>query len=83
MNWVHVSAGKADPTACVISDQVRFTVLTSTLVRLEYSAERQFEDRPSLFGYHRRLPVPDYTCCRQDGWLTIETAAGFSAETLP
>lgn len=65
--------GQADAAAVVESGQVRFTVLTPTLLRLEYAADGQFEDRPSLFAVQRRLPVPEYQHRRRDGWLEIAT----------
>jgi hypothetical protein len=37
----------ANPAAVVIAKNVRFTVLTDRLIRLEYSKDDRFEDRPS------------------------------------
>ena len=53
--------------------QVRFTILTSRLIRMEYSPEDCFEDRPSQAFWYRRQPVPLFHY-RQDGQeLEIET----------
>ena len=38
---------RADPAAIVIGPEVRFTVLTSRLIRMEYSRDNTFEDRAS------------------------------------
>ena len=48
----------ANAQAIVTGPNVRFTVLTPQLIRLEYSATNQFEDRPTLTFWHRQLPVP-------------------------
>ena len=50
----------ADPRAIVRVSCARFTVLTSRLIRMEYSQEDAFEDRPSQVFWHRQQPVPDY-----------------------
>jgi alpha-glucosidase len=63
----------ADPRATVVSGRARFTVLTPQLVRMEWSADGAFEDRPSLVFINRRLPVPAYKVSRTGGWLTIDT----------
>jgi alpha-glucosidase len=57
---------RADPAAIVTVGQARFTVLTPRLVRLEWAADRRFEDRPSIVFVNRRLPVPPFTT-RRDG----------------
>jgi hypothetical protein len=63
----------ADPKAVVLSGQARFTVLTDRMVRLEWEANRRFEDRPSLVFLNRRLPVPHFTSSTRGGWLSIAT----------
>ncbi|HEX2909975.1 MAG TPA: TIM-barrel domain-containing protein [Chloroflexia bacterium] len=68
----------ANPRSVVISEQARFTVLTARLLRLEWSATSQFEDRPSFAFPTRFTPdeeVPDYTTSQNDGWLVIDTGA--------
>lgn len=51
----------ADPRAVVRGETYRITVLTDGLLRLEYAADGQFEDRASAFALHRELPVPAFT----------------------
>lgn len=63
----------ADPRAIVISGQARFTVLTSQLIRLEWSEERKFEDHASLVFINRRLPVPSFQTRTEGAWLVIQT----------
>jgi alpha-glucosidase (family GH31 glycosyl hydrolase) len=50
-----------DPAAVVRGPGVRFTVLTSRLIRMEHSLTEQFEDHPSQAFWYRRQPVPPYT----------------------
>jgi alpha-glucosidase (family GH31 glycosyl hydrolase)/putative sterol carrier protein len=47
--------------------RARFTVLTSRLLRLEYSPTGEFEDRPSQAFWFRRQPVPEYHCVVENG----------------
>ena len=39
----------------------RFTLLTPQLIRMEYSADKKFEDRASLAFINRDLPTPRFT----------------------
>ena len=64
----------ADPAAVVVSGNARFTVLTSKMIRIEYSSTKQFEDRATFAIVNRRLPVPSYTTEEIDGYLFIRTA---------
>ncbi|MCK5683286.1 DUF5110 domain-containing protein [bacterium] len=63
----------ADEKALVFSDQVRFTVLTSGLIRMEWSKDNNFEDKGSLAFINRHLPVPHYEKSISDSWLMIKT----------
>ncbi len=63
----------ADPRAVIQAGKARFTLLTSRLVRIEYSPQGTFEDRPSQVFWYRRQPVPEFTAREEDGVLVIET----------
>jgi hypothetical protein len=63
----------ADPLAVVTLPDVRFSVLTARLLRLEYSPSGQFEDHPSQVFWRRRLPVPSFTVSRAGSGLEIQT----------
>ncbi len=68
----------ADPKAVVTIGYARFTVLTPQLIRIECSANDEFEDHASLVFINRRLPVPKFTkSVSTDGTdtLTIRTDA--------
>ena len=85
-------APSAQEDAIIIGPNIRFTVLTSRLLRLEYSPTASFEDRPSQVFWYRQQPVPDYSMRREDHLVEIETdhlllsykpsEAGFSSESL-
>ncbi|MFM8320723.1 MAG: TIM-barrel domain-containing protein [Chloroflexota bacterium] len=62
-----------DPAAVVTVAQARFTILTSRLLRLEFSPSGVFEDHPSQAFWYRRLPAPAYTLRKVDGKIEIET----------
>ena len=63
----------ADPAAVVTGPEVRFTVLTSRLIRMEYSRGERFEDRASQAFWHRRQPVPPFEVTRAHGEIEIDT----------
>ena len=64
----------ADSKAVVVSGNARFTVLESRLVRMEWAADGQFEDRATLGVVNRKLPVPAYTIRKSGKKLTIKTS---------
>jgi alpha-glucosidase (family GH31 glycosyl hydrolase) len=63
----------ASPEAIVTAGNVRFTVLTSRLIRLEYSKDGQFEDKPSQVFWYRRQPVPVFQKSISTKSIDIET----------
>ena len=63
----------AQPAAVVVAGDVRFTVLTSRLIRLEHSKGGRFEDRPSQVFWHRDLPAPEARVTVTDATAEIET----------
>src|SRR5213082_824517 len=63
----------ADRRAVVQGSDNRITVLTDGLLRLEFSAAGNFEDRASAFAINRELPVPDFQVIEDDASLEILT----------
>ena len=63
----------ADPDAVVQSGNMRFTVLTPQMIRIQYSSKKVFEDRATFAVVNRRLPVPAFTTSEEDGYLYIKT----------
>ena len=63
----------ANPEAIVIAKNIRFTVLTDRLIRLEFSKSNCFEDRPSQTFWHRDQSVPAFTKIVTKNCVEIET----------
>lgn len=56
-------------------DKYRFTVLAPGIIRIEWSPDSIFEDRPSSFAIHRStVSIPDYTVKDTDFGLEISTS---------
>lgn len=66
---------KADAKAVVTSGNARFTVLTPQIIRMEWSADGQFEDRATLTFVNRATPVPEFKVRESKSKLTITTPA--------
>lgn len=66
---------KADAKAVVTAGNARFTVLTPQLIRMEWSADGQFEDRATLTFVNRRTPLPEFKVRESKSKLTITTPA--------
>ena len=73
VSWAQGYNPVADERAIVTSGNMRFTVLTPEMIRIEYSEDKQFEDRASFVVVNRNLPVPRYTSEERDGFLYITT----------
>jgi hypothetical protein len=80
-----------EPEAVVTAPRARFTILTSRLIRMEYSRTESFEDRPSQAFLFRKQPVPEYRTRRSEEKVEIFTkhlklvyipGREFSSETL-
>ncbi len=65
----------ASPSAIVGGNTFRLTVLTPSLLRLEYSADGMFEDRASQSVFYRDFEDVPFTLTRSEGVLKVETAA--------
>lgn len=63
----------ADKNAVLTFGDVRFTVLTPALLRLEHSPQRDFRDQASLVVVNRHLPVPKFSHGVKDNTLTLTT----------
>ena len=62
-----------NPGAIVRAPNVRFTVLTDRIIRIEYSKENSFEDRPSQVFWYREQPRPRFKKRITDKLVEIET----------
>lgn len=64
---------EAPSEAIVTEGEVRFTILTDQLIRMEWDDDRSFEDRASLVFINRNTEVPDYQVDRKGEILEIDT----------
>jgi hypothetical protein len=63
----------ANSAAVVGAPGIRFSVLTSQLIRMEYSPADRFEDRPTQVFWYRDQPVPPFEVQRTPDRLIITT----------
>lgn len=64
---------KADDKYVVKGEKYRFTILTSRMLRMEYSESGVFEDRATRLAFNRAFDTPDYEVYHEDGLLHIVT----------
>ena len=57
----------------VSGDKYRFTVLSPRVIRLEYSEDGVFLDKPTQLILHRNLPRPDFKVADNAHFLEIST----------
>lgn len=65
--------GKACPGNVVMGEKYRFTLLTTRLIRIEYSEDGIFEDRATQSFFYRDFDQNAHSVKRGEGILTIET----------
>lgn len=64
---------EANEKSIITCKDVRFTLLTPELIRLEWSENGQFENRASLVFVNRNLPEVSFSVIEKSGWLIIKT----------
>ena len=64
--------------AVIAGDHYRITMLTTALIRFEYSEDGQFEDRATQMVCNRDFPVPEFKV--SDGG---EESVSYTHLTLP
>ena len=67
----------ANPAAVVEEGDVRFTVLTPRVIRMEWDSLHRFTDERSFIVINRNLPVPEFKKIIRGGKLTIRTRLVF------
>ena len=82
----------ANQAAVVTAPNVRFTVLTDRIIRIEYNKDNIFEDRPSQVFWYRDQSVPVFSKRITKRVIEIETdylhlvykigGAGFTSDNL-
>lgn len=79
MNTISKQIGYDYVKAKALSDNIisgpkyRFTVLTESLVRMEYNEDGIFEDRPTLFAQNRLFSKPEFNFKEDTLKLVIQT----------
>ena len=68
----------ADPASVVSCGRARFSVLSPSLLRLEFSASRVFSDAATLQVVNRRFPVPAFTVARPNATACVISTAALS-----
>ena len=68
---IDYSKAKSNEKAILKGKNYRITILTERLVRLEYSEDGIFEDRPTKMVLHRDFPVPLFTIRQDFNFLEI------------
>lgn len=65
----------ARPESILKGEKYRITVLTESLLRLEYKEDGVFEDRATQMVFNREFPVPDFKISETEEELKIFTSA--------
>ncbi|MDD4922660.1 MAG: glycoside hydrolase family 31 protein, partial [Bacteroidales bacterium] len=63
----------SDKAVVKVGNDVRFTVLTDGIIRMEWDSTGQFTDDPSFVVVNRKLPTPKFKVKKDTEWLTITT----------
>lgn len=58
----------------VLFENVRFTVITESLIRCEYSKSKSFLDNDTLFAVNRKYNGCEYTACETENTVTVTTS---------
>ena len=67
----HPSALEAN---MVTGEKYRITILTESLIRLEYSEDGAFEDRATQMAFHRNFPKAEYKLLSGEDGIEIHTS---------
>lgn len=68
------NAAKANEKNIVQGKNFRFTILTERLIRMEYSEEGLFEDRPTELVWFRNMPRVEFQIKEDNKFLEISTS---------
>lgn len=64
----------ARPKSCVVFGNARFTVLTSSLLRMEYGEGGRFRDEATQVVINRDFETPSFTVTEKNGGIEIRTS---------
>ena len=63
----------SDKESYIIGNKYRFTILTPRMIRLEYSINGVFEDRPTSLVINRSFPKVPYSITESNTLIQIDT----------
>ena len=75
VSTIMASSGGAAPSGIETIGNVRFTLITPGLVRIEQAANRGFIDEPSMFAVNRAARFKGYKASVKDGATIIDTGS--------
>lgn len=64
---------KADPSAMILCGNARFTVLTPSMLRLEWNKNAEFNNQATMVFINRKMPVPLFSKKESNDSLVITT----------
>lgn len=64
----------SDKSSYIVGNKYRFTILSPRLIRLEYSVNGKFEDRPTSLVVNRAFPKTEYAVTETEELIQISTS---------
>ena len=71
------SLSLANPDSVFQGTKYRFTILSESLIRIEYNKNGIFEDRPTELVWYRNFEKPEFTVKQDAKYLEIETEGNY------
>lgn len=69
----NLDKAKTNPKSIVRGDKYRFSILTESLIRLEYSSDSKFNDLPTEIIWYRNFESPNFEIIDENGQIQIKT----------
>lgn len=69
----NINLSKANPNSIILGEKFRITVLTERVIRLEYSENGIFEDRPTELVWYRNFQKPNFDFKENNNVITVNT----------
>lgn len=67
------NAAKPNEKSVIQGNKYRFTILTESLIRIEYNKDGVFEDRPTELVWYRNFETPPFQIKQDSRYLELET----------
>ena len=69
----NMNLAKSNPEATIVGEKYRFTILTESMIRLEYSENGVFNDNPTSLVWYRNFNRPEFYVRGDKNSLEIKT----------